>query len=618
MSLGKKLFCAILILLIFPPMISQAETVDELTARKYAMQVLSGLPPQNGVRVRSAASAAEPALTKVDYPFTAFMRGGTMKYSVTTLPEPFYVFNSSCGGFIIIAGDDSVEPIIGYSGEGSFVTANMPDNIRWWLGMWAEQIRLNFARNRKASVAVKERWDALESGEGMKTVGGFKKIRTALWGQGTPYNMYCPVVGGGKAVTGCVATATAIVMRYFKYPEKGVGTLPDYKSESKDGNVDIPAHELTTVYDWGNMPLEYKGTETSTQKEAVARLMYDLGVMLQMSYGYSGSGAYSSFIAPGLKRYMGYDKSSNIYNYRDYTLDAWLALLKKNIDEVGPLCYGGSGDRGGHEFVVDGYDVAGNFSINWGWEGIDNGYFAINEFQDFTENQDVTVFKPESGGKDSRYLTIYPYSGSVGLECDTDTFMPGEPFKVRCYLLANLLNEPFNGYIGFGRISREGKVMEVKVVEDYEGEEDEQEIDPWNGIGVSDEISFSSIAIGDYMTMVTRAVDSDEWIPAAYDHYDSNLVGAIPLADATSIEEESSIKYTVSSGILLVSTKKDVIWTFRTALGEDASSAAEWSVVEGRGILTIATSGLDAGGYVLELVKGIDSKTIEFKVGTEK
>jgi len=566
-----------LLSLFFVAFLAQARNIDQETAERYAKLLLSG------PLVKQAAQTKAP---------------------VSSAQDPYYIFNSSTGGFVIIAGDDSVEPVLGYCDKGSFETDNMPDNLRWWLGMWADQIKANVSRGDVADDEIRAQWEALENGGSLVKAGSSKLLTTANWGQGFPYNAFCPSFGSGQSITGCAATATAIIMRYFGYPEKGSGKLPGYSYSISGETRSISGYALGDKYDWSNMPLEYSGAESSVQQNAVARLMHDVGVMISMQYDAEGSAACANDIAPGLKKYMGYDKSSTIYYYEFFSHNDWISMMKKFIDDKVPFCYGGQSESGGHEFVVDGYDASSRFHINWGWNGQDNGYFTIGSFKDFNTGQDIVVCKPDEGGEDSHYLTLISEGGSKGLTCDTDTFTPGVTFKCHCEWLANFVGEDFSGKCALARISKTGEIKEVSTSVSISL--------PYGSMMkyTFQNISFSAIEIGDYMTMVTKLDGSSNWIRSSYDHTNKNIVATIPLADAKSIEEASTIKYTVSTGILLVSTKEDATWTFKKESGADASGAATWDATKGH--LTIDSNKLDAGNYVLVISKGIDSKTLKF------
>ena len=98
----------------------------------------------------------------------------------------YYIFNNGTGnGFVIVAGDDNVEPILGYSTTGSFDENNIPANMKAWLETYEEQIAL--VAEGKVSNS-----QPLRSGVMREAIA---PLVTATWGQGAPYNSQCPVLG---------------------------------------------------------------------------------------------------------------------------------------------------------------------------------------------------------------------------------------------------------------------------------------------------------------------------------------------------------------------------------------------------------------------------------------
>ena len=76
-----------------------------------------------------------------------------------------------------------------------------------------------------ASGIVSEAWREVMD---MSTGDVVKQYETAKWDQLSPYNKFCPMINNVRTVTGCVATAMAILMRYHQWPDAGTGTLPAY------------------------------------------------------------------------------------------------------------------------------------------------------------------------------------------------------------------------------------------------------------------------------------------------------------------------------------------------------------------------------------------------------
>lgn len=182
-----------------------------------------------------------------------------------------------------------------------------------------------------------------------------------------------------KAVTGCVATAMATVMRYWQYPKKLQASTPAYTTRTL--GLSMPAVDTDTVadYDWENMLPAYPagGTFTQAQHMAVARLMYHCGLAVQMDY-YNVSA--SSLYALHMTEYFGFDKdlAVDLLRYM-FTLEQWCQFLDNDLVAGRPILYAGvSEEDGGHLFVVDGADGNGLYHVDWGWNGLENGYFDIS------------------------------------------------------------------------------------------------------------------------------------------------------------------------------------------------------------------------------------------------
>ena len=344
----------------------------------------------------------------------------------------YYVYNNPEGGWVIIAADDRVCPVIAYSDEGSFKTEGMPENLGSWMDGIAEAVESVRNSGLQASDRIREMWN---SPVRSTQPGTSKTIETALWDQGTPYNDYCPVIPGERehALTGCVATAAAIVMRYYRWPEKGKGVIGGYYSDT-DMPAYIPSYSIDDhTYNWDEMPLTdgylKKSAWTDRQKAEVAQLMHDCGVMFNMGYSASSSSAYSEDIVGGITSHMSYSASTKQIFRSSYTPDEWFSIIKNEIDADRLVLYDGQGDYGGHQFVCDGYDTDGNkLHINWGWGGLCNGFFTldmnVNDDVSFQQVQSAIVgIMPDSQQGESEYpdvVVLEYFGGFYGLTPDTD------------------------------------------------------------------------------------------------------------------------------------------------------------------------------------------------------
>lgn len=277
--------------------------------------------------------------------------------------DAYYVFNNDAGGFVIIAGDDAVTPVLGYTSTGSFDAENLPDGLKDLLKSYERQIAAlgdNYVANQTATRTA---------------FTGEKLLKTAEWNQMAPFNKYTP----NNYVTGCVATAGAIVMKHHGYPAKGTG------SHSYTWNGQDLTANFEHTYDWASMPAD-NGTN-GADFDGVARLMADLGVAVEMQYNKDGSGAYIGNLVTALQKYYGYSKLSHLMAIEDVGAEAWNGRLREEIDANRPVLYAASDPSGsGHAFVIDGYKDE-SFSVNWGWGGYCDGFYQIG------------ALNPESAGK---------------------------------------------------------------------------------------------------------------------------------------------------------------------------------------------------------------------------
>ncbi len=232
--------------------------------------------------------------------------------------------------------------------------------------------------------------------------------------QGAPYNNKCPYLNGGRAVTGCVATAMAQVMRYYKYPAHGTGTFT--YTGGNDGAKTINLEDYP--FDWANMLESYQGNYTQKQADAVATLMLMCGASLSMNYSKDGSGADLAKMDGLLKNNFGYSNkvsfiSSKNSSNPEETIFYWGEdAVRPELAAGHPVIFAGFPAIGqtGHCFVVDGYKVIDGeyyYHVNWGWGGHGNSYCLLTRLQYEGDNY--------SGYNLQMVYNIYP-AGSQGIE----------------------------------------------------------------------------------------------------------------------------------------------------------------------------------------------------------
>lgn len=300
---------------------------------------------------------------------------GTTKTN-TEEARDYYVFNvGQEQGFVLISGDDRTDPVLGYSDEGSFCEEQMPENLRAWLEGYGRQMKMLGTVGDQTEARSRVRKASL-----LRT--SISPLLKTRWDQYAPYNDQCPYVNGTdgeRTVTGCVATALAQLMYFYKQPAQTTADIPGYTTATLGRT--ISGVDQGTALDWGNMLETYTGSYTNEQATAVATLMKTIGTAVQMnynSYTQGGSSASSDGAPSVLSTYFGYDVDAKMAYRNDYTYSGWLDLVYGELAKGNPVFYNGQSIAGGHAFICDGYDEEDFFHINWGWGGQSDGYYRLS------------------------------------------------------------------------------------------------------------------------------------------------------------------------------------------------------------------------------------------------
>ena len=391
-----------------------------------------------------------------------------------------YIFNAE-SGFVVMAADDCVQPILGYSLTGRFVAENMPDNVRSWLQGYNDEIQFAIDGKMIANSEITKLWKELVEGQAKagKATAVVDPLVQTQWDQNGVYyysggqihifelyNNLCPYdyTAGERTVTGCVATAMAQIMKYWGYPSQGIGSHSYTPSTRPDLGVQS-ANFGETTYQWADMPNKLSMTSNSTQINAVATLMYHCGVSVDMMYDISdngGSGAYAEDIPYALNHYFNYKATANIKYKNSYSTNVWISMLKTELDAGRPLQYSGSG-TGGHAFICDGYDNSNNFHFNWGWSGANDGYYALTNLNPgsggsggggyvFNNNQSAVFgIEPASSIPAPTNLT-YTLSGLNDITLTWDAVSAASSYNVYCdgNFVSNTTSTTYSEAVPFG------------------------------------------------------------------------------------------------------------------------------------------------------------------------
>ena len=310
----------------------------------------------------------------------------------------FYVVNFDAEGFVIVAGDDRVQPILAFSNEGAFVAENMPAHIRFFLDGYTEEIQYIVDSQQYADKTTQQQWETLLSEvipaqkDGDVIVGPL--LGDNKWNQTKYYNDLCPADAsgnsayGGHAAAGCGAIVMGQIMRYWQFPTTGKGS----HSYNSNNYGTLSANFGATTYDYANMPDRLTAaSHPDSCVLAVATLLYHCGVAVNMNYGPSASSCNSNKIVSALPNYFRYPATVRYIERGSLSFATWLNYLKGELDARAPFMYGGSGNYGGHVWTCDGYRDDDYFHFNWGWGGQQNGYFALTNCSSYGFNSNHAI-----------------------------------------------------------------------------------------------------------------------------------------------------------------------------------------------------------------------------------
>ena len=372
------------------------------------------ITPEKALQVAQKVLSAQPGTKASSGKLRVIWDGESAGTKAPAGEAPaFYVVERDGGGFVIVAGDTNVRPVLALSYTNPFSVEDMPDNVRWWMERIKSYCRSLSQESHPEALA---QWEAF--GQTKSTIypeagitNEFTDSRTVQWNQRDPANQLCPTVPGEtkQSVCGCVALAMAEILTWHGYPEKGNGTVPEYVSnEGKENAYTIEAHDLGTVYKWADLKklttaeAFYSAAGTSVGNN-LAQLVYDLGTIFQLNYSNDGTSGNISNIAALLSEYMGYSKNAiELWRHDGYPEWKWNQML---LDEVKrhPVYYSGHSYKdeanpkiqaGGHAYVLDGYATYQEstvFHFNFGWGGKCNGYYS-SDYQHVKRTSDELLF----------------------------------------------------------------------------------------------------------------------------------------------------------------------------------------------------------------------------------
>lgn len=493
---------------------------------------------------------------------------------VTVVADLYYIINFNPQGWMIVSGDDTVNPILGYSQQGSIKKESLPQNMLYILEEYSNQIR----KIAKITTEPHVGWTNIAGISTRSSKQAIEPLIKVNWNQDAPYNTYCPQQ---QALVGCVAVAMGQAMSVQRYPARPKGSI-SYTSANY-GKLSIN-YENEMAYNWDDI------LAGANNYNEVARFLYHAGMSVRMDYGIDGSGIPSNEvnrISDALKNIFSYPEDVQ-YIWREYYDEDWEQLLINELNAGRAIIYNAvdTEHNAGHSFNLDGYDGNGMFHVNWGWGSYGNGYFPIDNLRDASMNMAydshhvavIGIGAPDQVLKSislsNRQIEEGLKIGSTVGQILVNGTTPKSTFEINVHGVYN---------------STLGKYMEVPF--QYK-----------DGMLITTEILHAQTSSWDVEITVTDT-ESKSSLTQGF------RINVIPWM---SIEETSSLKYDRTTKVLLLKTKHNVSYRILSENGNELSKGTLEPLPE----LKIDLNTLPKERLTIELTCGEEKKT--FNIITTK
>lgn len=382
----------VLVIVIIPAIALAAEVLQEI-----AKQVANNFLQHYVATYGNWAGSGAPVLQDIEL---VSHEGAPITYNFRVNPR----------GHLLVPYFDDFSPVVLYSDTSGFVPSRVsePGSIESWIlpemsatykNIQAKRAALAADKSLKyAETEVARAWKLYKENDPSAratAISGYRNatagpLLTTAWDQGDDnispytYNLYTPAGTGASGtcthtLTGCVATAWSQMMKYWNWPDVGVG------SHSYTWNGQTLSANFAHTYDWANMPSQLTTSSTTAQIQAVAQLIYDMGVATDMNYGCNSVGGSSSNMYADnpaiLPAFFKYKTGMQQIGRGSYTAGQWFSFFQTEFDAVPPrpVIFSIFSTSGGHEIVSDGYQTGTTnyVHVNMGWSGSYNGYYDV-------------------------------------------------------------------------------------------------------------------------------------------------------------------------------------------------------------------------------------------------
>lgn len=283
--------------------------------------------------------------------------------------------------FVIVSGESRLNEVVGYGRLTTGNAASLPPQVHALLQQYTETVRQVRAGQAPAATAPKHLRRYVEP------------LIDAQWGQSYPYNSKTPRVGGKPTYTGCVATAAAQFLYFYKWPLQ----RPSLYVRSEGDEADT-----SPTYLWDLMKGTREQMNSTRAAAAVGRLLLDVGKAIRITFGTQASPSNIEYTLDALQNDFGY--TTRLLHRDRMKADEFREAIMQEISDGYPVMMCG----GVHAFVYDGYDRRGFVHANFGWDGQGDGYYDINTITtplpgpfmgngQFWENQVALMAHPKNG-----------------------------------------------------------------------------------------------------------------------------------------------------------------------------------------------------------------------------
>jgi hypothetical protein len=172
-------------------------------------------------------------------------------------------------------------------------------------------------------------------------------------------------------------------MKYWNYPAAGQGST-SYTWNNGQTDVILSRDFNQSTYHWDLMRKTYGISHTSEEKDAVARLMSDVGIAFHMNYGVGASAGDLMVYGPiAFPTYFKYKATLSSVSRTNYSSDSiWMQVFKNEVQNNRPCLFliRDPNQYYGHIVVIDGYrdSPSEQIHLNMGWSGSYDGWYASN------------------------------------------------------------------------------------------------------------------------------------------------------------------------------------------------------------------------------------------------